>query len=138
MKKKQTTKKQSKLSVRELQTWLDGYCSAHPDDWTPTLDQWILIKDKIFNLVEDSAPSMQHERNSNQYTPTKPQQTQRVVEVELPPYTSGLVGSPPVPSDAMMTGRSMIGATSTPPTIIRDGKHVTPNKDTPGGPSDFA
>lgn len=42
----------TKLTVKELQTWIDGYCSAHEHDWAPTLEQWRMIKDKIFMLIE--------------------------------------------------------------------------------------
>lgn len=40
------------MSLRELKTWLDGYCSALGEDWSPSAEQWKMIKDKIFSLDE--------------------------------------------------------------------------------------
>ena len=41
------------VTVKELKTWLDGYCSAHGAGWSPTPEQWEMIKNKIFSLEED-------------------------------------------------------------------------------------
>jgi len=50
---KKKTKKNQKYTLNEFKTWLDGYCSAHPDTWSPTSDQWKLISEKLFSIVED-------------------------------------------------------------------------------------
>lgn len=53
---KRKTKKSQKYTLNEFKTWLDGYCSAHPDNWSPTADQWKLISEKLFSIVEDEIP----------------------------------------------------------------------------------
>lgn len=45
------------LSIREFKVWLDGLCSFNADDWTPNLDQWTLIKNKLMNLKENNQPT---------------------------------------------------------------------------------
>lgn len=49
---KAKTKTVKKISPTELKTWLDGYCAAHPENWAPTAEQWIIIRDKIFALKD--------------------------------------------------------------------------------------
>lgn len=40
------------VTVKEMKTWLDGYCSAHDTKWSPTPEQWKMIKGKIFSLED--------------------------------------------------------------------------------------
>lgn len=49
------TKQVKKISPTELKTWLDGYCAAHPENWAPTPEQWVIIRDKIFALKDFKA-----------------------------------------------------------------------------------
>lgn len=49
------TKPVKKISPTELKTWLDGYCAAHPENWAPTPEQWVIIRDKIFALKDFKA-----------------------------------------------------------------------------------
>jgi hypothetical protein len=65
------TKKASikKITVNELKTWLDGYCSAHGDGWAPDAAQWAMIKEKIFALKEGVDP--QHS-NPQMTAPPRP------------------------------------------------------------------
>lgn len=53
---KAKAKEKKLISIKDLKTWLDGYCSAHGDDWSPTPEQWKMIKTKIFAL-DDTAPT---------------------------------------------------------------------------------
>lgn len=137
--------KQSKkiLTVGELKTWLDGYCSAHDDDWTPTADQWNMIKDKVFSLADNAPsapvyamPSAPAPRQMPQQNPPMPAPTYPGAGAALPPPPSSLSEAGGQPTTNASGG--MIGVSDRPASIVRDGKIVTPNKDTPGGPSDFA
>jgi hypothetical protein len=127
--KKKASKKQ--LSVSEFKIWLDGYCLSHDDNWAPSTEQWKMIKDKIFALVE---------------TDIKPEQPP--VRNMLPPQPNFLPRGPVMlpPSNFMQPQsgmnehpqQSMVGITNTPPLIkTSTGALKTPDKDS-SGTSDFA
>lgn len=139
-KMKKTAKKhkgvKTLVTVRELKTWLDGYCSAHGDGWSPTSDQWEMIRDKIFSLQEGD----ELVEKPVYHTPylVAPLQLQGPIPrastpVAIPPQQiltdSGTMSAPP-------TG--FVGATDRPAIIMKDGKLKTPDKAEAGGPSDFA
>lgn len=44
------------VSVSEFKNWLTGVLDFQPDNWTPNLEQWKKILDKIQSLEELSAP----------------------------------------------------------------------------------
>lgn len=85
--KKKSVNNKQLLTVRELKTWLDGYCSAHDNTWSPSLEQWELIRDKIFSLQENrhtevnnypainpsaiKQPPIQTFRGAEEYTTTR-------------------------------------------------------------------
>lgn len=50
-KKKQTTKVKQQ-SVKEFKAWLAGMLEFQPDGWTPNVEQWKTIQDRINNLQE--------------------------------------------------------------------------------------
>lgn len=154
---KKRTKSQNKqakkiLTVGELKTWLDGYCSAHDDNWTPTADQWNMIRDKIFSLDEGSnnvappapvyaVPSAPNGPIPRQHSPSpSPPPQYSGAGAKLPPPPSSLSADGGSSSDASTSGNSggVVGLSDRPATIMRDGKIITPNKETAGGPSDFA
>lgn len=51
-KQRRTKRKKQAYTLSEFKTWLDGYCSAHPTTWSPTAEQWKLINEKLFSIVE--------------------------------------------------------------------------------------
>ncbi len=53
LKKKKNKNTPVLVTVKELKTWLDGYCSAHGAGWSPTPEQWEMIRNKIFSLEEN-------------------------------------------------------------------------------------
>lgn len=137
--------KKSKLtamSIRELKTWLDGYCSALGDDWSPTPDQWKMIKDKIFSL-EDSEPLR---------IPSKPQPSRQSPPFGNIPYGPIVEVNPyggnnpdfqpplPMPPEILPTRpQSIVGLTSAPALINEGGVMRMPsNVDGKHGPSGFA
>lgn len=89
--KTKTQKNKKKISVMELLTWLDGYCSAHDENWAPSLEQWLMIKEKIFSL-EMNSQSEKH--NDNNYD-NRIQNTQndRNVNNDNAPILSGVENS---------------------------------------------
>lgn len=52
--KKTTVKKLStSLTIQEFKMWLDGLCAFNTPEWTPNLQQWHAIRDRIMNLREN-------------------------------------------------------------------------------------
>ena len=62
-KSKNTKTDKNELTIREFKVWLDGLCSFNTDDWTPNLNQWTLIKQKLMNLREDSGNLPSHQQS---------------------------------------------------------------------------
>lgn len=124
------------VTVRELKTWLDGYCSAHGDGWSPTPDQWEMIRNKIFSLEEGGEPvekPVYHTPYSAAPPPPQGAIPRASTPVALPQQQilmdSDTISAPP-------TG--YVGVTDRPAIIMKDGKLKTPDKVEAGGPSDFA
>jgi len=131
-KTKKTTK--TLVSVRELKTWLDGYCSAHGKEWSPTPEQWNLIKGKIFSL-DDS--------NSQYPAPVHAPVRHAPVEATYPheTVTGGVQRSSTIeaPSYEGYSGGGTVGVSERPTMYQKDGKLVMPSSlDDAGGPSAFA
>lgn len=135
------------LTVRELKTWLDGYCSAHGDDWSPTPDQWNLIKDKLFSLEDEH--TVKHEPfYATPYGGSPTVNTQPAPSYETFPPSGPINRGTTVTLPTQFGGSyeqstqaapgGFVGATNSPAIIHKDGKLITPSKDTAGGPSDFA
>ena len=122
-KKKKTPK--AGMTLGELKTWLDGYCSAQGSDWSPSPQQWKLIKNKILSVVESETVEPVYAT-----APNFPQQPQRTSYVEPQQFTGS---SPERPLE-----HGVVGVTNNPTMIMHDGKLKTPDKGTAGGPSDFA
>lgn len=120
-----TTKRQNKktaiankMTVRELKTWLDGYCSAHTEDWTPSQEQWKIIKNKIFELIETDSSKQSASFTQPQYIPPSTQL--------LPaPMFSGNNPTPqqpqPLPSSRPAFAHSTSGALKTPDGVMSGG-----------------
>lgn len=71
-----------KITINELKTWLDGYCSAHGDGWAPDAVQWAMIKDKIFALKE----GVDHQYPSQPQSPPAQYQQAPVFASPQPPF----------------------------------------------------
>lgn len=137
----QKNKKNAKgtLSVRELKTWLDGYCSAQGSDWAPTPEQWKMILSKILSLREalpdeelDESNQRVKSKRTKVVLPTLPPQF-----VPAPQFQPQFSSAPPAHDPAPYGG--MVGATDR-PTVLpgKGGALKTPDKGDAGGPSDFA
>lgn len=119
------------LTVRELKTWLDGYCSAHSDDWSPTPEQWELIKTKIFSLEESVTENQDHKHvqygKTNMPAPGTPVTfPQQLIRSRQDSFGQSTEGEP-------------VGLTNRPSMLVgQNGSLKTPDKAEPGGPSDFA
>jgi hypothetical protein len=135
--RKNTATKKSPLTVRELQTWLDGYCSAHESDWSPTSEQWKLIKGKIFALSDQVAPVVVNNVAAApmRYAPNPAEKTAEARTVhtnvetpygEMPGYGAGSLG------------KNTVGLSDRPAMINKNGTLVMPSTDEVGGPSSFA
>ena len=125
MTKTKTKAPKRQMSIGELKTWLDGYCSAQGNDWSPTPQQWKLIKNKILSVVEDTL-SAQPIQN---YTHAPVQYTGRH-SVVTPQEFSNNGGRP--------LEHTVVGVTGSPAVIMNGDNMKLPDKGTPGGPSDFA
>lgn len=66
--KRRNTKKKQTYTLSEFKTWLDGYCSAHPSGWSPSAEQWKIISEKLFSIVEEE-PEV---REQPQFIPPMP------------------------------------------------------------------
>ena len=120
------------MSLKEVKTWLDGYCSAHGDDWSPTLEQWKMIKDKILSLDE--------EQQQGCVVPAQPAQGYgNYNQVPALRYAAQPLQSSIVPMHNMMEpdiGHSMVGVTENPGIVHKDGRLATTNSIS-GEPSNF-
>lgn len=109
-------KEKKLISIKDLKTWLDGYCSAHGDDWSPTPEQWKMIKTKIFAL-DDTAPTAQHTTApASTYGTVVPRQSYLDMTTPAPDFR---------PPAAQMSG------------LIRETGMKTPNKEANDKESDF-
>lgn len=139
-KPKSAKKAKPQLTVNELQTWLDGYCSAHGAEWAPTLEQWKIIKGKIFSLSDEERPSApvyantynpEYDQNRPADSYTRPvnynNPAHGVTTIEMPSYESSI-------------GREMVGVSDRPAMTVKgDGTLVMPsNFDDKLPPSSFA
>lgn len=52
-KKKAARRSTKKITLNEFRAWLEGVEELQADDWSPTYDQWQLIRNKINNIVEE-------------------------------------------------------------------------------------
>lgn len=130
------------MSIRELKTWLDGYCSALGDEWSPTPEQWKMIKDKIFSL-EDSDESYVKAPKGRKPQPGQPfsigQSYGPVVESD--PYGANnpdFANPPPMPRETLPQRPVTVGLTAAPPLITKDGVMKMPDGGEVSGNSGFA
>lgn len=118
------------VTVKELKTWLDGYCSAHGDGWSPTPDQWEMIKNKIFSLEDNGQLSASSPASGSPVaypgvrTPVAPQHRAGIVLQPEAEYQASLDAA----GSYGANGAQLVGATER-PTFLRgkDGAAKTPD-----------
>lgn len=101
--KKATASKTSKtVSTSEIKQWLRGILEFQPAEFTPTAQQWAVIRDKIFALDETvpeytasfEAQHRQTPQQQQQRTQSAPQYTPGpIAEVEEPYVRSAIEGA---------------------------------------------
>lgn len=45
--------RKKKITLKEFKAWLEGVEELQPKDWSPNVDQWKLIRDKIVQIKEE-------------------------------------------------------------------------------------
>lgn len=86
-------KRNKKISLLEFRAWLEGVEELQPSDWSPSAEQWKLIREKI-KLIKEPEPEVVKES-----TPTPPQQPVPAGNAPMMPQFSGEPAlPPPVPS----------------------------------------
>jgi len=111
--------KRKRVTLNEFKAWLDGVEELQPDDWTPTAQQWVLIRAKIDNIVEQKSTTV----ITN--APTVQQPTQHQIQGFVPPPDVG--GIPP---------GQVVDMTPEAKALLTPGannKQTTPNIDTADG-----
>lgn len=135
--KRKTVKKNKPVTLAEFKAWLEGVEELQPADWSPDSNQWELIRNKMFSIVEsDSDVNFMH-------VPQQPMQRpmpQQPVAPQAEPMPMVIPG-PPVQSTSLPTveptmtpaARAAMQGRPIPGTPGPDGKIRTPNIDTSNG-----
>jgi len=124
--KTKTKKKNKKITLSEFRAWLEGVEELQLDDWSPTNDQWALIRNKINNIIEEV---IEVETMVELPTPPViPLMPSRLVPSHVPPATVQAPQYVPMPSS--------ISAPAPMLTPGADGKLPTPNIDSSDGQYD--
>jgi hypothetical protein len=78
-------KTNKKITIEEFKMWLEGLEAFQSQNWAPNLEQWKMIKSKIFSLSGSKTLAAQEQRpvvaiNGPRFTqqPSPQQQTQRL------------------------------------------------------------
>ena len=109
MAKKNTRKKQKKISVKEFKAWIEGIEELQPDGWAPTAEQWKIIRERI-NMIDDTpsgTPSAKHPLHQNVPVTNVKHPVTNTRPVVPPPAPQ----SAPTPSPSLPTGGSMLDDT---------------------------
>lgn len=120
-------KKRQKQSLKEFKAWLQGVEELQPNTWSPDVDQWHLIRDKILNIAEEepiivpaaAAVIPQPAR----YHPTQTHEIPLHGNMTAPPQVGGVPMSSVEMSDS---AKRMLKSTA-------DGPAKTPHIDTSDG-----
>ena len=123
---KKTMRKQKKVNLAEFKAWLEGVEELQPEGWSPSKEQWVLIRAKI-NAITEPAPVIQQGAAPRPMAVNSPQQVPGFVP---PPVTGG------VPVGNVTTNQAPAPASATP----RDKRGKTSDIDTTNGQynSDFS
>ncbi len=85
MTKKIKTKRKAKQTLAEFRAWLSGVEELQPEEWSPSSEQWLLIRARIDKII-DPEPEIIHITGAALGTNSKPEQ----------PVTPGFVPAPVV------------------------------------------
>lgn len=61
--------KKKKITLAEFRAWLEGVEELQPAGWSPTADQWTLIREKIETIKEPKAEIVEKVVNHTQLQP---------------------------------------------------------------------
>ena len=86
MTKKKAGRKK-KIALAEFRAWLEGVEELQPANWSPTAEQWQLIRDKIDCIISDEPQPVQYNRPPSQES----------YPAIRPPMQNGQGMIPPVP-----------------------------------------
>lgn len=130
-------KRKKKVTLKEFRAWLEGVEELQPKEWSPTAEQWKLIRAKIDSIVEETSKVVQHAPVKEEVRNSPPVAGQRPPapppgESNLPP---GVPAFPEVPSNIPAEAANITVS----PEAARlmnpasDGKTKTPEIDTSDG-----
>jgi predicted transcriptional regulator len=111
--------KRKKVTLNEFKAWLEGVEELQPKNWSPSSEQWKLIRTKMDYII--IPPEAQQSRVPN---PMVPPQLQQIPGMVPAPPVGGIPANSIV--DMSAEAKKMLGGSS-------DGKHPTPNIDTSDG-----
>jgi len=116
-------RKKRQFTLGEFRAWLDGIEELQPSNWSPSLEQWKLIRQRISSIVETSGhnviESARQEPQIRKYTNVTDSRT-----FSPPPMSGGVPdGSVEISPEA----KALLSGDAT------SKKHKTPNIDTTGG-----
>lgn len=115
--------KKKRVTLNEFKAWLDGVEELQPDDWTPTADQWKLIRTKIGNIKEDAPVAIQQTHQNVPQTHNRVASAPTIPGFVPPPDVGGIpageIAMSPEAKAMMKPGP--------------DNKQKTPNIDTTDG-----
>lgn len=120
--------KRKRISLNEFRAWLEGVEELQANDWTPSADQWKLIRAKMNNIVAQKQQSTPAPTPQGFHTPGRvsPVQELQASLPPLPPLSPPVGGIPPGVGGMSPEAKAMM------PTQP-GGKSVTPNIDTTDG-----
>ena len=113
--------KRKRVTLNEFKAWLDGVEELQLDDWTPTPPQWVLIRAKIDNIVEQKG------------TTTVVNNPVQGVPRPMQPQITGFV---PPPDVGGIPAGQVVEMTPEAKALLQPGannKQTTPNIDTADG-----
>lgn len=90
------TKKQSKKNItfEEFKAWLSGVEDLQPDDWSPTKEQWQIIRDKIDSIrLETRVSTTQSPPSTGNDHKTQP--AMRTNNTIAPSTLNSIIETPP-------------------------------------------
>ena len=130
----QTKKIIERMTINEFRKKLEGIEMFQPDDWSPTKDQWDLIRQMIDAIV-DGTQEQQIPSTSYVSVPVSALDNTRSQAIQIP--TSATYKQPQIPEPTIQKF-SMDTPVHVPTSTLSNGSN--PTQDTPAGKyeSDFA
>lgn len=134
-------KKKKKISLNEFRAWLEGVEELQPEGWSPSGEQWQLIREKFDSIVEDPRPASKTRAEAPVAQPQPVPQHQPVPQgppqhrPAPPPMAMGPSELESVAPDVEMTPAARQALEGRMPSVQQspDGKLKTPNIDISDG-----